>query len=180
MIYTDISKVNGSFTVLANKYEDNRGFFQEFYNENKYNSKVNACRQISYSKSNKNIVRGIHCSPYGKLVQCIHGEIIDYVIDLRPDSSTYLNWESVTLSANIPLQLYIPPNCGHAFFSKQDNSLVLYLQEGTYNPTNEMNVNPFDPRINILWPKLEENKNYILSKQDNEALFENEARKLKK
>ena len=117
MLFTDLPEVNGAFTVIPQRYQDNRGFFQEGYNSDKYEGKIKACSQLSFSKSKKNVIRGMHCAQYGKLVQCLQGSVIDYMVDLRPESSTYLKWTSVQLSADSPKQVYIPPRCGHGIFA---------------------------------------------------------------
>ena len=173
MEFTDIIDVEGSFTTNPQRYEDHRGFFQEHYNCSKYRGRVKVCQQISYSLSNKNVLRGIHTAPYGKLVQCVRGKIIDYVIDMRPSSPTYKKWKAVELEESIPRQLYIPPFCGHAFFSTEDNSLLVYCQEGCFDSQKEMNINPFDPELAIEWPECEE---YIISDQDRNAPSEKQGR----
>jgi len=120
----------------------------------------------------KNVVRGIHCSPYSKLVTCIKGRIWDVVVDLRKGSPTYLKWRGKELSPT--QQLYIPPRCGHAFISLDEDNIVMYFQGGTWNPKFEMDTNYLDPQINIKWPKAEQ---YILSDKDRNAPFLDEAQK---
>lgn len=175
MEFIDIPEVNNSFIVIPQRYTDHRGHFQEHYNSEKYQYRISSCQQVSFSVSKKNTLRGIHTTPYGKLVQCLRGRVVDYVIDLRPSSSTYLKWESVVLSEYTSKQVYIPPFCGHAFFSCEDDSLLVYCQEGVFNPQREMNVNPFDDKLSIVWPDAE---NYIMSDQDRIAPNEKEARKM--
>ena len=173
MLFSDIEEVQGAFIVLPKRYNDHRGYFQEHFNSETYKDKVKSCQQVSFSKSNKNVIRGLHCSQYGKLVQCLQGSIVDHVVDLRPDSPTYLKWAAIELSYDVPKQVYIPPGCGHGFYSKEDNSLVVYCQEGIFNSPTEMNVNPFDPKINISWP----GNNHIISEQDKNSPYIDEARK---
>lgn len=60
-------EIKGAFIVECDRYYDNRGFFQELYRDTRYESIVKGVRQISFSASKKNVVRGIHCSQYGKL-----------------------------------------------------------------------------------------------------------------
>jgi dTDP-4-dehydrorhamnose 3,5-epimerase-like enzyme len=116
----------------------------------------------------------MHCSQYGKLVQCVRGSVTDFMVDLREESPTFLKWKSVELSENDAVQVYIQPRCGRGFFCKENNSLLVYCQEGTFNPPKEMNINPFDPLININWPLAD----YIISDQDKNALNASEAIKL--
>jgi len=178
MLFVDLPQVNDAFIAIPQRYQDNRGFFQEGYNSDKYEGKVKGCCQLSFSKSKKNVIRGMHCAQYGKLVQCLQGSVIDYMVDLRPESTTYLKWTSVQLSADCPKQVYIPPRCGHGIFSQEDDSLLVYCQEGTFNEPKEMNVNPFDPKINIIWSGLSESEKYIISEQDSLAPFVDDAQKM--
>jgi dTDP-4-dehydrorhamnose 3,5-epimerase-like enzyme len=60
-------KIQGAYIVECDRYHDNRGFFQELYRDTRYENVVHGARQISFSASKKNVVRGIHCSQYGKL-----------------------------------------------------------------------------------------------------------------
>ena len=161
-------KVKGSYTVLPKRYHDNRGYFQELYNKDTYPS--HKYKQISISNSAKNVLRGLHCSPYGKFVQCVSGCVYDGFIDLRADSPTFLQWFGATLSESNQKQLYIPPRCGHGFFSVEDNSKLLYMQEGTYTPGQDIEINPLDPKINISWPKpMGEGAQYIISEKDQKS-----------
>ena len=55
---------------------------------------------------------------------------------------------------DLPLvwQVYVPANCGHGFFTFEDNTCALYLQEGTFNPQKEADTYPFDALVNVQWP----------------------------
>lgn len=175
MIFTNIEEVQDAFIITPQRYHDQRGYFQEHFNSETYNNI--SCQQISFSKSNKNVIRGIHCAQYGKLVQCVQGAIIDFVVDLRPESPTYLKWKSVELSHDCAKQVYIPPRCGHAIFSLEDDSLIVYCQGGVFDKDKEMNVNPFDPTINITWLELTK-QDYVISNQDKFAPYVDAARSL--
>ena len=76
----------------------------------------------------QNVIRGLHISTYCKLVTCTSGSVYDVVVDLRPDSPTYLQWAGAVLTAENCKELYIPPNCGHGFLSLEDDSILLYAQ----------------------------------------------------
>ncbi len=126
-------------------------------------------QQISISRSQINVLRGLHCSPYGKFVQCVEGEVFDCMVDLRPDSPSFLQWTGKVLSEENGYQMYIPARCGHGFFSMRENSKLLYLQEGCYGPGQDVEVNPFDKDIAIKWPPACDGKEYILSAKDTKA-----------
>lgn len=119
----------------------------------------NNIKQQFVSTNKKNVIRGIHTSPYGKHITCIKGSFIDYVINY--ESMTYkkyfLNKENLN-------KLYIPPNHGHLFISLEDDSMMLYQLEGIFNPMYERNYHYLCPTINLDIPF---NNNYILSETDN-------------
>ena len=164
-------KIKDALIILPQRYHDQRGYFQEHFNALKY--KHITCKQISYSKSHQHVIRGLHTAQYGKLVQCIQGKITDVVVDLRPESETYLQWEAIDLCSDEAKQVYIPPRCGHGFYAHED-SIIVYCQEGTFDVSKEMNVNPFDPTIGITWPVCD----YIISEQDKNAPQESDARRM--
>jgi len=66
--------------------------------------------------------------------------------------------------------VYVPPGCGHGFLSKEDKSVLFYMQSGYYDPTNEQVFNFFDPILKINIPK-PEGSNYIISNKDLDAPF---------
>ena len=92
--------------------------------------KLNCCADFINSIFHhlKHVLRGIHVSPYAKLITCVSGAIYDVVVDLRPESSTYLKWAAVELTEDNCKQLFIPPLCGHGFYSQAENSTIMYCQ----------------------------------------------------
>ena len=93
-------------------------------------------RQINCSFSYKNVFRGIHQATFAKLVSCVSGSIIDFCVDLRPSSPTYLKHFATELSPKNNHQLYIPSYCGHGFLALED-SVVVYAQDDVYCPSKE-------------------------------------------
>eukprot|EP01126_Amoeba_proteus_P066307 TRINITY_DN9565_c0_g2_i1.p1 TRINITY_DN9565_c0_g2~~TRINITY_DN9565_c0_g2_i1.p1 ORF type:complete len:108 (-),score=23.06 TRINITY_DN9565_c0_g2_i1:36-359(-) len=92
------------------------------------------------------------------------------MVDFREDSPSYLKWEAIVLDGENqpPQQVFIPGGCGHGILSREEGSLLVYGQEGVYDPKREMNVNPFDPVLGILWPQ-PCGSEYIISDQDQNA-----------
>uniref|UniRef100_A0A6B2LGC7 Uncharacterized protein n=1 Tax=Arcella intermedia TaxID=1963864 RepID=A0A6B2LGC7_9EUKA len=90
------------------RHFDERGFFQEHYHSMKY-PWVGGVAQTSYSHSRRDVLRGLHRSQYGKLVQCVSGRLFDVMVDLRKDSPTYLNWFGIWLSGDEKLIPRLPP-----------------------------------------------------------------------
>lgn len=132
MISTESTNINGCVVYNRKYFPDHRGFFSELYNDH-YDLN---CRQINCSFSHQNVFRGIHQATFSKLVSCVKGKIIDFCVDLRPTSSTYLSVYQTELSETNERQLYIPHNCGHGFFALE-NSVVVYSQDDIYEPHKE-------------------------------------------
>ena len=159
-----IEQVEGALVIQPRVFSDGRGFFQEVYNFDKFplfldQHNGNAqwrraeMKQVSVSSSRANTIRGIHCAPYAKLVQCTAGRVFDVVVDLRKTSPTFGRWYGTWLSAKNHTQMYIPARCGHGFFAAEDNSTVVYSQEGTYAPGQDVELNPMDVEVGIQWPQ---------------------------
>jgi dTDP-4-dehydrorhamnose 3,5-epimerase len=100
-------------------------------------------------------VRGIHYSlaPGGqaKLVAVMNGSIEDYAIDIRRDSSTFGEYESVTLKAGDGRALLLASDLAHAFLSLEDQTVVSYLVSSEFNPQAEKAISPLCPDIGINW-----------------------------
>lgn len=156
-----LTDIEGCYLLSRPYFNDERGVFKEFYNETRQSY---PCAQVSFSNSRKNVVRGIHRSSYSKLVSCLHGRLLDYVIDLRPESPTYLNHVVVELSPASELQLYVPAYCGHLFVSLEENTQMLYIQSGTYDPATEKEYRYNDPKFGLTFPISEEEM--IISEKD--------------
>lgn len=153
------------FLVTGKRFPDDRGFLQELYsNRNPVKADGDHWQQVNWSVSKRDVVRGIHLAPYAKLVTCLTGRVFDVVVDLRPNSSTFKKWLGWWLDADEPTQIYVPPMCGHGFYSAEDNSTVVYLQEAIWHPSIEQIVHWEDHTINIRWPK--PTNKYILSEKD--------------
>lgn len=110
---------------------------------------------VSFS-AQRGTLRGMHFqkAPYAetKLVRCLKGAIVDIIIDLRPDSSTYMRWEAFELDEDNRLQLYVPKGFAHGFQTMTDNVEVSYLVDGKYAPAHEGGVRYDDPAFAIAWP----------------------------
>jgi len=135
------------------RFGDSRGYFNELYNETKYDESLQKeWKQVSFSSSGKHALRGLHCSPYGKFITCVRGAFYDVIADFREGSPTFGRWCGVMLTEHNKKQVFVPARCGHGFFTFEDNTCALYLQEGTFNPVNEADTHPFDPLFNVAWP----------------------------
>ena len=173
-------KIEGSFLIENSFFNDNRGSFRELMRSSQLSSISNGLPwvQSNLSVSKLNTIRGIHFSKsdvlQNKLVSCVSGKILDFVIDIRPESPTYRQFCEIELDSNYPTSVFISGGLGHAFLAKRENSVVNYLLSSEYNPDAEFGINPFDTDININWGA----DDFILSDKDRAAPSLNEAIKL--
>ena len=167
--------VEGCLRIDGDRYHDNRGFFQELHNETKLPDEAKACKQISVSHSKKNVWRGLHTARYAKLVSCVQGKVLDFCVDLREESPTYLQWASLELASDVPIQIFVPARCGHGFLALEEDSIVVYAQTGTFNGPHEMDVNVQEPKFGIKLPVAFED--LVISDKDKNAPMLDEARK---
>lgn len=157
--------IEDCFIVEGKRFFDERGFVQEIYskrNGDHFVSKIN-WKQVNWSSSKANVVRGIHVAPYRKFITCVSGGIYDVVIDLRSDSDTLYKSIVINLNEKNATHIFIPSGCGHGFFS-YTNSTVIYLQEDVYEQGKEKDWHWRSLPIN--WPRAKE---YILSDRDKKA-----------
>ena len=113
--------------------------------------------QINHSLTRKKgAVRGFHFQnpPHAetKIVTCLRGQVFDIAVDVRPDSSTYLNWHGVVLSEDNFLSFLIPEGFAHGFQTLTENCELLYLHTAAYHPSAEAAFNPRDPALSVNWP----------------------------
>ena len=151
--------LNDAYLIEMEKREDDRGIFARFFCENEFSEQglVNHFVQINFSLSKKKgTLRGMHyqIGNYSeiKLVRCIRGAFWDCILDLRPSSSTYLQWFGIELSAENKLMIYIPKGFAHATLTLEDDTEALYLMSNFYSPINERGIRWNDPKFNIEWP----------------------------
>ena len=88
-----------------------------------------------------------------KLVRCTMGAIYDVIIDLRPQSPTYLKWIALELTAENRKMLYVPANFAHGYQTLADNTEVFYQVSQFYAPGSEEGLRYNDPTLGIKWPK---------------------------
>lgn len=139
-------------------FGDDRGFFLETYERNRYQELLNIdfeFVQDNHSRSSKGVLRGLHFqtkNPQGKLVRVVRGEVFDVAVDIRPESSTFGQWESVLLSEENKRQFWVPPGLAHGFVVLSDIADFEYKCTDYYNPAYEGCLIWNDSDINIEWP----------------------------
>jgi dTDP-4-dehydrorhamnose 3,5-epimerase len=154
------TKVQDSIVIELPRFTDERGFFEELYSLRALPKF--SCMQVNCSRSKKNVLRGMHITPFSKLVHCIKGRIFDVAADMRKDSETYLQWHGIELTEDNQLSLYIPRNCAHGFLALEE-SIVVYAQDGLYDPKVESLVHYGS--LGIEWPGTD----FIVSNKDAKA-----------
>lgn len=152
-------------------FEDERGFFYESFNQQKFNEAIGqniTFVQDNHSKSKKGVLRGLHYqeAPFaqGKLVRVIAGEVYDVAVDIRKDSPTYGQWVSEILSGDNKKQLWIPEGFAHGFLTLSNKAEFLYKTTNFYNKKSEQTIPWNNNSFKIDWPSFE---NLVLSEKDN-------------
>lgn len=164
------TRLQGAFIIDIEKIQDERGFFAEGWKKDvavQHGIDVEFTRTNISNNAQKGTLRGMHSqkAPYAeaKLVRCIQGAIFDAIVDIRPDSPTYLQWVGVELSAQNHRMLYVPRGFLHGFQTLEDDTTVFYQVAGMYKPEAEQGARYNDPAFNIQWPPATER---ILSDKD--------------
>lgn len=150
--------IPGAWLIDGRRFEDDRGWFQEWFKKSAVFAQTEFDFnpvQTNISKSAAGSIRGIHYSiaplGQGKLVTVMSGAIADYVIDVRPTSSSFGKWEKVPLDSRTGGSLLLSPNLGHAFQALEKDTIVSYLVTAEFNPEAEKGITPFCPKLAIEW-----------------------------
>lgn len=151
------TKLDGVLVLTPETFADDRGFFLESFNKEKY-AKVGInfdFVQDNHSRSSKGVLRGLHFQknqPQGKLVRVVQGEVYDVAVDIRSGSPTYGQWEAVILSEQNKTQFWVPPGFAHGFVVLSETADFEYKCTAYYDSSDEGSLLWNDPDLNILWP----------------------------
>ena len=158
MIFTQ-TKLNGAFLVDIEPREDSRGFFARAFCQHEFETHglKPTVAQINIALSRrKGTVRGMHFqfppSAETKLVRCTRGAILDIIVDLRPESPTYLQHIAAELSEDNCRALYVPERFAHGYQTLRDNTETSYQAGTFYAPGSEGGLLYNDPRLALQWP----------------------------
>lgn len=139
-------------------FGDDRGFFYESFNQDKFNSLTGLNPdfvQDNHSKSEKGVLRGLHYQlnpkAQGKLVRVVQGEVLDVAVDIRKSSPTFGQWVGVILSADNKNLFWIPEGFAHGFLTLSETAEFLYKTTNYYAPEYERSIVWNDPAIGIDW-----------------------------
>lgn len=152
------TKLKGCFIIEPQVFKDNRGYFFESFNEQKFEAATGHNGhfvQDNQSSSSYGVIRGLHLQKgehaQAKLVRALEGKVLDVAVDLRPGSPTYGEWVAVELSAENNRQLYVPRGFGHGFSVLSEHAVFAYKCDNGYNKEAEGGVSYNDTTLNIDW-----------------------------
>jgi dTDP-4-dehydrorhamnose 3,5-epimerase len=147
----------GVYRVDPRVFVDQRGFFMETWQANRYAQAhiAGPFVQDNHSRSTYGTLRGLHyqlAHPQGKLVWVVQGEVFDVAVDIRRGSPTFGLWYGEMLSGENHRQLYIPAGFAHGFCVLSTSADFYYKCTDFYAPGDEYGLRWDDPRLAIAWP----------------------------
>ena len=154
------TELPGAYIVELEKLEDERGYFARSWCQREFEAHGLDARlvQCNVSMNRKaGTLRGMHFQmpPFAeaKLVRCTRGALFDVIIDLRPDSPTFLKWFGIELTSDNGKMMYIPKGFAHGFLTLEDDTEVFYQMSEFYAPECARGVRWNDPLFGIKWPR---------------------------
>ncbi len=158
MIFSE-TPLSGAYVVDLERISDERGFFARGFCSSEFETlglePVIAQTNISFNKY-KGAIRGLHYqkapATEAKLMRCISGSIYDVIVDLRPESATYLQHFGIELSSKNRISLYVPELFAHGYLALSDGAEVWYSSSREYTPGSEGGLRFDDPALGINWP----------------------------
>jgi dTDP-4-dehydrorhamnose 3,5-epimerase len=158
VIFTE-TKLKGAFVIDIERREDDRGFFARAFCQNEFAEHglkpIIAQANVAFNRQ-KGTLRGMHFQfppyPETKLVRATRGAILDIIVDLRPESPTWLQYVEVELTADNHRALYVPERFAHGYQALEDGTETSYQVGEFYAPGTEGGLSPFDPRLGLKWP----------------------------
>jgi dTDP-4-dehydrorhamnose 3,5-epimerase len=158
MIFTE-TKLKGAFIIDIERRQDSRGFFARAFCQNEFKAHglkpIIAQANVAFNHK-KGTLRGMHFqyppAAETKLVRCTRGAIIDIIVDLRPESPTYLEHIEVELTEDNHRGLYVPERFAHGYQVLQDKTETSYQVGEFYTPNAESGLFYRDPRLGLRWP----------------------------
>ncbi len=149
--------IEGLFELEPNVFEDARGYFMESYKKEWFDTNVAPTHfiQDNESKSNRGVLRGLHFQEgdyaQAKLVRVLHGEVLDVVVDLRPNSPTFGKHHKTVLSEANKKQFFIPRGFAHGFVVLSESAVFAYKVDNVYSKAHEGGILYNDPALGIDW-----------------------------
>ncbi|MCX6653745.1 MAG: dTDP-4-dehydrorhamnose 3,5-epimerase family protein [Candidatus Bathyarchaeota archaeon] len=141
------------------KHEDSRGFFARTFCQKEFVEHglkpIIAQANLAFNRR-KGTLRGMHFqyppAAESKLVRSTRGGILDIIVDLRPESPTYLDHVAVELTADNYRALYVPERFAHGYQVLEDVTETSYQVGEFYTPSTEGGLLYRDPKLGLKWP----------------------------
>ena len=153
------TKLKGAFIIDLNRLEDGRGYFARMFCQREFEEhglKATIAQANIAHNAKKGTLRGMHFqfppAAETKLVRCLRGGILDIIVDLRPESPTYLEHIAVELTGENGRALFVPERFGHGYQVLEDNTETSYHVGEFYTPELESGLLYDDPRLGLEWP----------------------------
>ena len=157
-----------------NRFVDERGTFERLFCADTFKAvgaDIDVAQINIATNPHIHTLRGMHFqlgeAAETKCVSCISGKLYDVVVDVRPNSATFLQWHGFELSADEPSVLIVPKGFAHGYLTLEPNSALVYSHSHRYEPDKQTGINYADPAVGIDWgykPKL-------ISSKDQEHKF---------
>jgi dTDP-4-dehydrorhamnose 3,5-epimerase len=154
--------LRGAFLIDLEPSSDERGFFARTWCRREFQAQgleTNLAQCSVSFNARAGTLRGLHyqAPPYEevKIVRCTSGALFDVIVDLRPESATYMKHYSVTLSSLNRRMLYVPRGFAHGFQTLEDSTEVSYQMSEFYEPAYSRGARWNDPAFGIVWPVAE-------------------------
>jgi dTDP-4-dehydrorhamnose 3,5-epimerase len=151
--------LKGAFTIDIEPNGDERGFFARVFCEREFAAAgidFEAVQMNMSTNREKGTLRGLHYqlgdNAEQKLVRCIKGAIVDLIVDVRPQSPTFLEHVFVELSEENRRAILVPRGFAHGIQTLTAGAEILYLVSAFYAPGAERGLRWNDPRLAIAWP----------------------------
>jgi len=158
MIFKE-TKLAGAYVIDLERREDDRGFFARAFCQKefeKHGLRPIIAQANLASNRKKGTMRGMHFqyppAAETKLVRCTRGAILDIIVDLRPESPTFLQHISVEMNEDNQRALYVPERFAHGYQVLRDNTDTSYQVGEFYTPNTEGGLRHDDPWLGLKWP----------------------------
>ncbi|MDA9866259.1 dTDP-4-dehydrorhamnose 3,5-epimerase [Saprospiraceae bacterium] len=164
------STIEGVYVIEPNVFGDDRGYFMESYSKSLLTELGidNDFVQDNESFSTQGVLRGLHyqcgeCAQ-AKLVRVIQGEVLDVIVDVRPDSKTYGEHFGIRLSGENKMQMLVPRGMAHGYIVLSDTAIFAYKCDNEYNKASEGGLLFNDPKLKIDW--ILDPSSFLVSEKD--------------
>lgn len=150
------TELEGAYLIKPFIATDERGAFIKDYSKEVFeaNGINHDLVEVFYTQSQPGVMRGMHfqrVKQQVKLVRCVKGMVYDVIVDLRPDSPTYLKSQGFYLSGDNFNQLYVPEHFAHGYIALEP-SIVVYKCNEKFIGEYDDGIMFDDPDLNIKWP----------------------------